>query len=532
MRAKHTALVLTAGFLMIPTMSWSQFPGMAGGGDRGAGGPGGGRMGGMGSIDPDTSFNWFSGGKDVIIVDQISPQLRGIFDRVAPMLGLTGNEISREQFRGAAAKAKEMMASGQLNGMSFRSASPGAPGGPGGGFSMPGTMNLGGGGVSETDRRTEDAFRRMDRDEDGNLQYDEMSETLQNDREKYDLNHDGMIDLTEFKAYVAARFAPQDGGAGRPGGPDGPKQAGDDDEKKRPTIIRAGSLPRDFPYAVLDQQGDNDGQVGLYEWKKSGKVIKEFVTMDLNNDGFLTVDEYYRWRKQGEDAARASGSMSMAYGQGGGRPGFGQAQPGMMAWGGSIQRDLPPGTETPGMGGPGSGRSWPGMGGPGVGAGAPAVNWQAMMGNRGGPGGDRGGPGGDRGGPGAFGSGPGGDRGAFGGDRGGPGGNRGGPGGDRGMPGGDRNAPGSGGDRGSFGGNRGAFTPGAGITPGAGMTPPSRFGPGTGTFTPGVGTAPPAIAIPGAPPGGDRGQGGERGNRGQRGQGGEGGGDRQPKGKR
>lgn len=532
MRAKHTALILTAGFLLIPTMSWSQYPGMGGpgGGDRGAGGPGGGRMGGMSNLDPDMIFNMMSGGKDVFYVDQLPPQFKGMYERFAPMMGITGNEVTREQYRGAMTKVKEMAASGQLNGMSFRSASPGGPGG--GGFSMPGTMNLGGGGLSESDRRTEDAFRRMDRDEDGNLQYDEMSETLQNDREKYDTNHDGMVDLTEFKAYVAARFAPQDGGAGRPGGPDGPKQPGDDDEKKRPTIIRAGNLPRDFPYAVLDQQGDNDGQVGLYEWKKSGKIIKEFVTMDLNNDGFLTVDEYYRWRKQGEDAARASGSMSTAFGPGGGRPGFGMGQPGMMDWGASVKRDLPPGSEMP----VGGGRTFPGMGGPG--AGMPSMNFQGM--GQGRPGGDRGmggdrGPGGDRFGSGERGQGGdrfgGGERGS-GGDR-GPGGDRFG-GGERGQ-GGDR-GPGMGGDRGvtgRFGGfTPGAMPPGAGA-PGSGMTPPSRFGPGAGSFTPGAGMSPPAgIAIPGAPQGGDRGQGGERGNRGQRGQAGEGGGDRQPKGKR
>src|SRR5579883_2529966 len=51
MRAKHTALILTAGFLLIPTLTWSQGPGggRPGGnwggdqGGRGFGGPGGGR---------------------------------------------------------------------------------------------------------------------------------------------------------------------------------------------------------------------------------------------------------------------------------------------------------------------------------------------------------------------------------------------------------------------------------------------------------------------------------------------------------
>ena len=46
MRAKHTALILTAGFLLIPTMSWSQFPGGGGFGGGGPGGFGGGAPGG------------------------------------------------------------------------------------------------------------------------------------------------------------------------------------------------------------------------------------------------------------------------------------------------------------------------------------------------------------------------------------------------------------------------------------------------------------------------------------------------------
>src|SRR4051812_45193923 len=49
MRMKHSALILTAGFLLIPTLTWSQGPGRGnwngggfGGGDRGGFGGGGG----------------------------------------------------------------------------------------------------------------------------------------------------------------------------------------------------------------------------------------------------------------------------------------------------------------------------------------------------------------------------------------------------------------------------------------------------------------------------------------------------------
>jgi hypothetical protein len=36
---------------------------------------------------------------------------------------------------------------------------------------------------------------------------------------------------------------------------------------------------------------DGDGQVGLYEWKTSGRPLEEFSRMDRNGDGFVTVPE-------------------------------------------------------------------------------------------------------------------------------------------------------------------------------------------------------------------------------------------------
>ncbi len=43
---------------------------------------------------------------------------------------------------------------------------------------------------------------------------------------------------------------------------------------------------------------DKDGQVSLYEWRKSGKVTDEFLEMDLNGDGLVTADEYLRFARQ------------------------------------------------------------------------------------------------------------------------------------------------------------------------------------------------------------------------------------------
>jgi hypothetical protein len=132
-----------------------------------------------------------------------------------------------------------------------------------------------------------------------------VAEALASEFDKYDLDHNNMIDLPEFKAYMKARR----GDARNPNAPDA---AADEEKKKRPTVFRAGNLPNDFPYAMFDTDGD--GQIGLYEWKAAGKRLGDFLAMDLNNDGFLTVDEYYRWKKNNDEKNGVSGGSQFARG--------------------------------------------------------------------------------------------------------------------------------------------------------------------------------------------------------------------------
>jgi hypothetical protein len=469
MRVKHAAILLVAGFILMPTVLWSQ-PGGLGGPPGGFGGGGG--MGGGGAfsrINPDQLFDLFAKGQDVIRVESLDQGSRAMFDRFGARFGITGSQITREQFRDSFNKIKEMAASGQLPQVT-------------GANKFEGNM----------DRMFDSRFNDMDRNHDGVLSHDELNgHQLQDERDRYDANGDGFIDLNEYKSYATARMGPMGGPQqGGPGGRDRDRE--DADEPRRPVMYRAGNLPRDFPYASLDENGDKDGQVGLYEWKNAGKRISEFQDLDLNKDGFLTVDEYYRYRRQHMPQVASTSlfgdvpdpATMMANGRGG--PGRDMRGPG-----GDMGRGPGGGMDFRGMMGMDGGRGmYAGMGGPGFGP-PPGMNFDMSRGRDGGRDGGR-----DR----DRERGPGG-RDSFGGDprmsfnR----GEGGGPTRMMGTPGGDGN-----GTRTSFapGGGGMSFTPGGGgTTPGGGMFPGS--GMSGRTWNPGGGMTPGGGAmVPGMTPGG------------------------------
>jgi Ca2+-binding EF-hand superfamily protein len=55
----------------------------------------------------------------------------------------------------------------------------------------------------------DERFRLLDRDGDGLLSYDEMTENLKAEKDKWDVNRDGRIDLMEWREYVTAFLAQQ-----------------------------------------------------------------------------------------------------------------------------------------------------------------------------------------------------------------------------------------------------------------------------------------------------------------------------------
>jgi hypothetical protein len=384
----------------------ARFPGggMPGGGFPGGGMPGGGFPGGgFGdrsrgfTRDPNERFNEYTGGKDVWRRSEITdPRTLDRFDRTAQALNITSGEITRQQYVQYSTQMQSMFASRFGGGMT----PPGAPSAsPTPGASSPtlptaGTAPAPGGNVF--DSMVEGWFRRYDKNGDGLLNNDEMPDALKAEREKWDTNKDGFIDLNEFKAYAQARMQELQAERGAGGFGRGGNQGGtpslenplENEEDKRPSVVRAGKLPKELPAWFREADTDGDAQIGLYEWRAKGWPIEQFQAMDRNNDGFLTVDEVLRAQNGGNPivvASAADGTDSPGAGPGsaptGGAPGgFGRGRGGFGGPTGGM----------PGGGGGGFSRGRGGFGGPpGGGSGFPsggAPSWGG--GNRGG---DRGG---------------------------------------------------------------------------------------------------------------------------------------------
>jgi hypothetical protein len=85
-----------------------------------------------------------------------------------------------------------------------------------------------------------------------------------------------------------------------------PREEGDQQGERRPIVYRVGKLPKGLPSWFAELDTDKDGQIGLYEWKAAGRSVSEFLAMDQNGDGFLTVEEILRYQKVHKKAAPAA----------------------------------------------------------------------------------------------------------------------------------------------------------------------------------------------------------------------------------
>lgn len=176
---------------------------------------------------------------------------------------------------------------------------------------------------SDPDAQGREAFKRLDTDGNGSLSVEEMQSArsmgsrIFDERERYDANRNGTIELDEYLAYARDRNARGSWGRRDQPAPSAPAPAPAPadptkpaEEEKRPTVYRAGRLPKELPAWFEQADTDRDGQVGLYEWKVIGRSIPEFLALDHNGDGFITVEEALRTQRAGVKAADAQVASS------------------------------------------------------------------------------------------------------------------------------------------------------------------------------------------------------------------------------
>jgi Ca2+-binding EF-hand superfamily protein len=165
--------------------------------------------------------------------------------------------------------------------------------------------------------RAKRMFTNMDKDGDGVISAEEMSDDLRANLAKWDTNKNGVIEWEEFLPYAKERLAARDADRARyeefkkseeaknasvdPNGPPMPSTTVVED--KKPVIFRNDNLPKDLPDWFKKLDTDKDGQIGLYEWKAAGKDLDEFRKYDRNGDGFITVEEALWYEKNKERLA-------------------------------------------------------------------------------------------------------------------------------------------------------------------------------------------------------------------------------------
>jgi len=316
---KFGVATLTLVMLAIATTSvHAQFPPPSGG-DRGSRGGGSGR----GGFDPDAIWQRMANGADTVDLNK-DPRLKGMVQMSGGIIPPDGI-LRKEEWK---AQLQQRMAA-RNGGTTPPSGGAPTPAAPATEVKVIAASGTSSGPPARWNDEMEGSFRRYSGGADTISREQAMSSRrgLSNAFDQYDANRDGKVDRNEFSNYYIAAtggYNNNNGGNsyGYGGGGDGSPSSGRgsdakvEEEEPRPVIYRYGKLPKEFEKEFAGMDTDQDGQIGLYEWRAKGKDVEKFVAMDLNGDGLLTAEEFLRFNHMpvGERPGASTSSSSSSNG--------------------------------------------------------------------------------------------------------------------------------------------------------------------------------------------------------------------------